>query len=188
MTNEIENFEIDESATFNFGENAVGLASFMDIDTSSVEANDGGFSLLPAGVYQMKNTGIQVTTVTRRNKDTGEEFQVPQVRLAFEVEEVITVNGDVDDEAKLVGRKHSEFIAIPTFDAEQATKSIGRLKSMAYRMAGEDKDKSYPNVKAILADMADKSFTVKIKHGSYTNKDGDKVITEDFDIKSIKAA
>lgn len=188
MTDNNDLFDVDESATFNFGDQAVGLASFMDIDTTNVEANEGGFKILPQGVYEFRTDAVQVTTVARRNKDTGEEFQVPQVRLSFNIESVVTTSGDDVDEASLIGRKHTEFIAIPTFDQEQATKAIGRLKAFAIKMSGSDKDKSYPTVKDILADIVDKPFTAKIKHGSYTNKDGDKVVTEDFDVKSIKAA
>lgn len=185
MTN--ENIEIVEDDAINFGDQSMGLADFCNVDVSEIEANEG-YDILPAGAYVMHTDSIKVNTVTRRNRDTNEEFKVPNVSMMFVIDEVVaTVNYD-GDEGKLIGRKHSEFVALPTFDAEQFAKAVGRLKAMASRIAGREKDYKYASIPAILEDIAGKSFNVKIKHGSYTNKDGEKVKTEDFDLKSIKPA
>ena len=185
MTNEI--IDIDENSGINFGDQNMGLADFMGVDVSAIEANEGGFELLPQGVYIMKCTSIKVGSTTRRAKDTNEEFKVPNVAMQFEVEEVVTVGNYEGDESKLVGRKHSEFVALPTFDGEQFSKAVGKLKAMAQKICGRDKSYAYANVPAILEDIAANSFSVKIKHGKYTNRNGEEVATEDFDLKTIKA-
>ena len=159
----------------------------LNVCLSEIEANDGGFELLPQGVYIMKCTSIKVGSTTRRAKDTNEEFKVPNVAMQFEVEEVVTVGNYDGDESKLVGRKHSEFVALPTFDGEQFSKAVGKLKAMAQKICGRDKSYAYANVPAILEDIAANSFSVKIKHGKYTNRNGEEVATEDFDLKTIKA-
>ena len=185
MTNDI--IDIEENSGINFGDQNMGLADFMGVDVSAIEANEAGYDMLPHGVYFMKCTSIKVGSTTRRAKDTNEEFKVPNVAMQFEVEEVVTVGNYEGDESKLVGRKHSEFVALPTFDGEQFSKAVGKLKAMAQKICGRDKTYAYANVPAILEDIASCSFSVKIKHGKYTNRNGEEVATEDFDLKSIKA-
>lgn len=185
MTNDI--IEIEENSGINFGDQSMGLADFMGVDVSEIEANEGGYELLPQGVYVMRCKAIKVGSTTRRAKDTNEEFKVPNVSMQFEVEEVVTVGNYDGDESKLIGRKHTEFVALPTFDGEQFSKAVGKLKAMAQKIADRDKGYAYPNVPAILEDIADKPFSVRIKHGKYTNRNGEEVATEDFDLRSIKA-
>lgn len=185
MTDDVM-FEIDNEANINAGEGSMGLADFCNIDVSEIEANEG-MEMLPAGTYHFVTKAIKVSAVTRRAKETNEEFQVPNVSMQFEIDEVINTVNYEGDEASLIGRKHNEFVALPTFDNEQFTRSVGRLKAFGNRINDHDKNHVYASVQAILADIADKGFTAKIKHGSYTNRQGEKVTTVDIDLKSIKA-
>lgn len=191
MTNvndlESKGIAIEADAGINFGEQSLGLADFMGVDVSDIEANEGGFELLPQGVYVFHTDSIKVSSTTRRSKDTNEEYKVPNVSMKFIVDEVVTLGNYDGDESKLIGRQHTEFVALPTFDGEQFSKAVGKLKAMAQKMAGREKDYQYPSVTAILADIAGKGFSARIKHGKYTNRSGDEVQTEDLDVRSIKA-
>lgn len=184
---ESQNVIVDSEAGINFGDNQMGLADFMGVDVSSIEANEGSYEMLPQGAYIFRTDSIKINSTTRRAKDTNEEYKVPNIAMQFVVEEVVTVGNYEGDESKLVGRKHTEFVALPTFDGEQFTRAVGKLKAMAQKMAGREKDYAYANVPAILADIANKSFSARIKYGKYTNRQGEEVVTEDLDTRSIKA-
>ena len=47
-----------EDGLVNAGDNSVGLADFLDIDTSEIDANEGGFENLPQGIYQFTTDDI----------------------------------------------------------------------------------------------------------------------------------
>lgn len=191
MTNNVDleskGIAVEASEGINFGDQSMGLADFMGVDVSEIEANEGGFEMLPQGVYVFHTDSIKVNSITRRAKDTNEEYKVPNISMKFIVDEVVALGNYDGDESKLIGRQHTEFVALPTFDGEQFSKAVGKLKAMAQKMAGREKDYTYPNVPAILEDIAEKSFSARIKHGKYTNRNGEEVATEDLDLRSIKA-
>lgn len=177
-----------EDGLINAGDNSVGLADFLDIDTSEIEANEGGFENLPQGIYQFTTDSIGVNTVKRTDKNTGEEYNIPNVTIKFKVDNVINVSGYDGDEAKLIGRTQTEFYALPTYDNEMFAKATGSLFAMAQKLGGKDKGYHYASVKLALADIANKSFTAKIKHRTYTNKSGEEVTVANIDGRSIKLA
>lgn len=187
MTNLNDNVElVDEE--INFGEDAVGLADFCNVDVSEIEANEGGFEILPVGIYKFHIDSIRVSSVTRRAKDTNEEFKIPNIAVMFVVDEVVSTTNYDGDEGSLVNRKHTEFFSLPTYDSEQFTKAVARLKAMALRICDRDKDWKYSSVQDIINDLsAGNQFSAKIKHRKYTNKSGEEVAQDDIDIKTIKA-
>jgi hypothetical protein len=180
-----DGIELDES-NVNFGDSAMGLADFCNVDVGEIEANEGGFEVLPQGVYEWKCDSIKIGSTTRRNKDTNEEFKVPNIAIQFIIENVVSTNGYDGDESKLIERKHTEFFALPTFDGEQFSKAVGRLKAMAMKMAGRDKDWKYASVQAILNDMINTRFSAKIKHRKYNDRDGNEKIQDEIDSRTIK--
>ena len=187
LKNDLENCGIEfEEGAINFGDESKGLADFMEVDVSEVKADAGGFSLTPAGHYKFSVDAIKVGTTTRRMRDTNEEFKCPNISLQFKIEEVISVADQSIDEASLIGRKHSEFVAVDTTNGEYFSKAVGKLKAMAEGMGGDVAGLKSPT--DILKAMAGKSFTAKIKKGSYKNKDGERVETADLDIRSMKPA
>lgn len=178
--------EFDNDAVLSTADGNMGLADFMGVDTSDVAEYEGGFSLMPVGTYKVRNTETKVSTTKRRQKDTNEEFTVPNIMMQYEVEEVISLKDPDIDASKLVGRKYTEFTAIPTFDSEQFAKAVGGLKAKAKRLgATDDQLKSIP---AILAFIKDKSFTCKFYHRSYQNSKGETKEVDGIETKSIKLA
>lgn len=188
MTDLNDNVELDEKEQINFGDSGMGLADFCNVDVSDIEANEGGFEILPQGVYKWHVDSVKVGTVTRRNKDTNEEFRVPNIAVMFQIDEVISTNNFDGDEGSLINRKHTEFFSLPTFDGEQFTKAVGRLKAYALRINDRDKDYKYASVQQIVNDLASGvAFSAKIRYRKYNNKNGDEVTQDEIDIKTIKA-
>ena len=177
-----------EDSQVNFGDQGLGLADFCNVDVTDIEANEGGFEILPVGIYDWVVSGIKIGSTTRRSKETNEEFKVPNIAIQFTIENVVSTQGYDGDEAKLVERKHTEFFSLPTFDGEQFTKAVGRLKAMALKVADRDKDWKYANVQDILNDMISKQFTAKIKHRKYNDRNGNEVTQDEIDTKTIKVA
>lgn len=177
-----------EDSQVNFGDQGLGLADFCGVDVTDIEANEGGFEILPLGVYDWQVSNIKISSTTRRSKDTGEEFKVPNIAIQFTIENVISTQGYDGDEAKLVERKHTEFFSLPTYDGEMFSKAVGRLKAMALKIADRDKEWKYSSVQDILNDMIGKQFTAKIKHRKYNDRNGNEVTQDEIDIKTIKVA
>lgn len=191
---DLENLGIEvNEEVINYGEGNLGLADFMEVDVSDIEANDGGFSLLPAGVYKFSCEAINVTSVNRKLKDTNEEVKIPQVSFKCKVEEVVDLapaeDGSEIDPEKLIGRYYFHNVALPSYDAESYTRAMGRVKSLAQHIAPEE---SCATFKQMLAAIANKSFTGKIRHRKYATKDdadGEKSgRAEDLDLKTVKPA
>lgn len=177
-----------EDSVVNCGDQNMGLADFLDVDVSEIDANEG-FEILPQGIYKFSTSAIKVNTTTRKDMTTGEEFKVPNIALCFVVDEVVDVKNFDGDIMSLVNRRHSEFISLPTFDNERMIKAVGRLKALVYAITGLTKeDDPLAKIPDALRLIANKSFTAKIKHGSYEKKSGETVTTADLDLKSIKPA
>lgn len=186
VNNEENVLDIEMNDVVSSGEGSMGLADFLSVDVSQVEASEG-FEVLPAGIYRLTNTAIKINSATRKDKATGEEYKVPNVALQFEVDEVVSVQKYDGDLSSLVGRKHSEFISLPTFDSERFIKAVGRLKAIVYGITGLTReDDPLSSIPEALKKIAKKSFTAKIKNGKYTNSNGEEVVTADIDTKSIK--
>ena len=177
-----------EDGLVNAGDSSVGLADFLDIDTSEIDANEGGFENLPQGIYQFTTSDINIAPTKRTIKDTGEEVTIPNITVKFKVDNVINTIGYDGDEAKLIGRTQTEFYSLPTYDNEMFAKAVGSLYAIAQKLGGKDKGYHYANVKLAVTDMANKTFTAKIKHRKYTNRNGEEVAVANIDSRSIQLA
>lgn len=185
--------EINTDEVMNYGEQNLGLADFMEVDVSDIEANEGGFDILPVGVYKFSVEKISVSTVNRKSKETGEDLKIPQISVSCNVDEVIELlpqeDGREIDESKVVGRKHFHNVTLPSYDGEAYVKAFGRLKAFAQKLSPEA---NLSSVKSVLEAIAGKEFVAKIAHRKYQTKDdadGEKSgRSAEINLKSIKVA
>lgn len=194
MSNVFEDLGIEvEESVMNYGENSIGLADFMDVDVSDIEANDGGFDLLPTGVYKFAVDSMKVSTINRKLKETNEDVKIPSLSIKCKVEEIVDMlpdeNGNLADVSKVIGRYFFHNISLPSYDGEKYARAVGQVKSLAQKLAPEAQLSDF---KSMLQAIAGKEFTAKISHRKYKTKDdaeGEKSgVAENLELKSVRLA
>lgn len=153
MTNET-NFKIADGFFSHDGEN-IGMADFADVDVSDISSN--GFEPLPDGVYKL-TPEVELKPVERTDKETKEKYQVPQVVITSNIDEVISGNADPE---KTVGKKHIEYFTLNVRSQQAYEISVGQLKNYAAKLGADEK--SLTNIKAILNAINGVTHTARIE-------------------------
>ena len=182
MTDINDSLEI-EDGVINGSDQSYGLVDFLGIDTSEVEANEGGFTT-PSGLYKGVVEKVSVKPV-ERTLDNGDKVSVPNVTLYFKVDEVISAKDEAAAE-RMIGKTKCKFYTLPIKNMEKLTAVLGRLKAIAKRC--NNSEDNLVDLKAILEAIVNKPISFKIAERSYKNRNDETVVTSNVDIKTIKPA